>query len=377
MTAKYIDLTDVCPISTTTGNVQNLPDSVWSGVFRQWNRFSAGSYHTHRIDAGEISERKLKLGTSNSSVQTQYLPITNNLDKHFASMGLKWNNNDDQNWNNNTTDRYMPVIGWNAACTRLTVDSKAATDLISISGDGKVRCNGVESDPNSIPVNTYVYFEVTIDPADGSVNVSVNKTPLVNAIIPGLTSLDQLGIVCNTGGSDGATNYFLHIDDLCICDETGTAPFNNLFDDYISFKRLPLLAATETNFMPQGAASNILAVNKQDLSTNSFNRSGSENDVGDFYSLDTSVLDGTETILGVAITGFCRKTDLGDRSLDLSMKATIGGNPFEANQPFDGLDPTFKGPITPFIKANMPDNVTPITIANLADLRVGYIVRGA
>lgn len=380
MSAIYTDVVEAAPVSVTTGDPQVLPSDVQQGVFRNWLTFGNGNQRHQRIEASEISEKKLVLDVSATNAQmiSQYLGMAlGNTDSLYFACAYKWTGQDTP-WSPGTAStRYKAVVGWNTGVTQAPPAGSSSTNpnIISISPLGAVKIgnltDGAVSDDQAIPIDTYVYLEVEFVLSTGTVNVYVNRSLVATGVISGLNAITAFGLLASTGSGDTSGSYRNHYDDIRICDAGGTAPYNARPSDFASYRRIPLLAQTETNFNPVGAGSGLAVANRTLLDGTVYNRSGSENDVGDLFSLDTSVLDGNETIVAIQPHVFARKSDLGDRALDISV--TDGTN--SKVTPFDGLDTSFRHSLSVRSDTTMPDGITPITPAALANLRVGYIVR--
>jgi hypothetical protein len=379
MSAIYTDVVEAAPVSTTTGDPQVLPSNVQQGVFRNWSTFGNGTQHHQRIEASEISEKKLVLDVSaaNGAMVSQYLTLAlGSADSLYFGCAYKWT--DDAPWSAGTAStRYKGIVGWNTGVTAAPPAGSSNTNpnIVSISPAGAVKIGnlsgGAISVDQAIPVNTYVYLEVEIVLPTSTVNVYVNRSLVATGVISGLTAITAFGLLASTGSSDTSGSYRNHYDDIRICDSNGTAPYNARPADFTTYRRIPLLAQTTTNFNPVGGASGLAVANRTTLDGTVYNRSGTSNDVGDLFSLDLSVLDGTESIVAVQPHVFARKSDLGTRAIDVT--TTDGTN--SITTPFDGLDTTFRHSIAVRSDVTMPDGTTPITPTSLADLRVGYIAR--
>lgn len=379
MVALYKDVVEAAPASVTVGDPQILPSNVQQGVFRNWSLFGNGTQRHQRIEVSEISEKKLVLDVSsaNAAMISQYLPLSlGAADSLYFASAYKWT--DDAPWSAGTAStRYKAVVGWNAGVTSAPPAGSTSINpnVVSVSPTGAVQIGNLTgsaiSADQAIPVNTYVYLEVEIILATSTVNIYVNHSLVATGVIPTLVSLAAFGLLASTGSGDTSGSYRNHYDDIRICDSNGAAPDNARPVDFTTYRRIPLLAQTETNFNPVGGASGLAVANRTTLDGTVYNRSGTPNDVGDLFTLDLSVLDGTESIIAIQPHVFARKSDLGDRALDITVTDGVS----DKTTPFDGLDTTFRHALSVRSDTTMPDGTTPLTPATLANLKVGYIVR--
>lgn len=381
----YGDNIDAAPITippaADTAGTRLLRSNAarWSGL-EPAGAASASSASTDQwVSAGVLSEKQINLRVSTGTPSLAFwavssfgVSVKNTLSKVVIGAAFSWSPD------GGGTGVARPVIGWNEGLNYSGQSGKpevfwAETALMLVGG--RLQLSGIQAAEN-FPINSFVFLELELDPVAGTASVYVNDLPvgnLQNVPIAGLTSIARVGFCLGktaftyTGSGDVARSIY-SIDNLYILDDTGPT-FNQRLGP-ISFKRLPLLAQQAVAFTPVNAGDNISAVNKTDLSELSFNRSPGSNDVGDYFTLDTSALAPDAEVLGLLTNVYAARTDLGPRNLDV----VIQQNSEEARKSLPSVSLQFAGTGGPFVFPVAPD-ATPWSVAKLTDTVFGYEVK--
>lgn len=367
MTMLFGDTLDCVPISkpASNSNVIALPTNIMDALFRGMAIATEGIAPHIYTDVGAVSERELVLSARTSSAQKLYVATTTPSATHILAGAVKFGR--DPLWGSAKQSIQHVLAGWNAACAGAVGTISANPNLLTVNESGDLTIGAVTA-VGKLPYDTYAYLEIEIIPSTTTINVYINKT-LALTTTAGPASVTQFGWIAavDASGVDSA----IRVDDMIFLDSTGT-DWNARPADIVSFTRVPLLASVGTPaFAPINAGSNVAAVNKNTLVATSYTRSGAEDDVGDLYTLDPSVLTDSQSVLAVILQTFARKTALTPRALDV----TVSDGTNNANKPFSGLDVTFKGPLTQAVFTKQPDGVTDWTVAAAKALQVGYTVR--
>lgn len=190
---------------------------------------------------------------------------------------------------------------------------------VSIGNDGTIRVyrgsysSGtlLATSSNSLPILTWNFIEVKLSIADsgGTFEVRVNESTWINFTgdTKQTTQTTAVRIQIFGRGSDNA------IDDLYICDGTGSANNNFLGDVRVDTVR-PIGAGNYSEFSKQGSASNW--DNLDDTTIDSDSTYNYSNTVGQRDTLDCGNLPAiTGSIFGVQVNMAARKDDAGGRTL--------------------------------------------------------------
>lgn len=192
--------------------------------------------------------------------------------------------------------------------------SNHVNSILVINSDGSCTIGDLTSAPGLFLDSVYSYVEVTVDYGTGSFDLWVNN------VHQGSGLMSFSGEQKVQFGATGVTssNLYEFYDDIYILDDTGTTHNQRLGP--VRAVRVPFNATTETNFTPVGVADNITAINKGSPDTSTFNRSPANNDVGDYFKLDTTGLPTDRDIIATSTTASYRKDDIGARTLQLFAK---------------------------------------------------------
>lgn len=158
------------------------------------------------------------------------------------------------------------------------------------------------------------YFEVEIDIDAGKVSVYVNDLLFIEKQVA-VSSVSNLVRLTTSGGSSSNRGVY---DDIYILGGTD-GPYQSRLGP-VRAVRAPLALETQTDFTPIGAETNIEAVNKTDLDTDSYTRSPATDDTRDMYKLDLSAVPDDKPIIAVSHQLYHMKTDIGPRRLQAIAK---------------------------------------------------------
>lgn len=192
---------------------------------------------------------------------------------------------------------------------------------IVVLGDGRIQAKrgsstvlGTSTLTLTAPQNNYIEYKITASDAAGVVVVKVNGITFLN-----LSSQDT-----NNGGSSTISNFYAvgdgnaasfawDIDDLYICDTTGSAPQNDFLGDVRVQAILPTGAGNYTQWTPS-AGSNYQNVDENPTTDDTdYNSSSTANQKDTFVFGDVTPTAGT--VYGVAVNMMMRKDDGGVRTL--------------------------------------------------------------
>lgn len=204
--------------------------------------------------------------------------------------------------------------GDSGATVHLAIGNFSTSSTLSIKrGDGTILATGA-----TVP-NGWHFLEVkaTISDTTGTVTVRLDgvayltyngdtKNAGTNSTID---RVQYFGMGNNNGGV---------LDDVYICDGTGSAPFNDLIGDVRIRTLLPTAAGASTQLTPTGVASNWDNVNDQPFSAATFNGSPT---VGqrDTYAMSDTVTG--DTVLAVQACMVAFKSDAGVVSMKTALKS--------------------------------------------------------
>jgi hypothetical protein len=165
--------------------------------------------------------------------------------------------------------------------------------------------------------NTWYYLEarVKLGASTGEIEVRVNNAVVlnltnVNTATGSLTSYTNIGFDANSAMNP-------HIDDLYVCDKTGSTN-NNFLGPVSVYTLMPNGAGSTTNLTPVGAASNWQAVSEIAADTTTYaetNTTGNK----DYYAFQ-DLPAGITTVFGVATRTKSSTPDNGGRKVRLNMK---------------------------------------------------------
>lgn len=211
------------------------------------------------------------------------------------------------------------VVGFAFRLERLTPNgsymatfSDNSSSRLVLNSDWSISVGNARTEANVLVSNVFSYMEVEIDYATGEFSLYINNLHIINGT---MTFSGEKAIWLGCSGAGGSYVYF---DDIYILDDTGTTHNQRLGP--VRALRVPFNSTTEANFTPFGAADNITAINKDSPNDSTFNRSPANNNVGDYFKLDTSVLPSDRPIIAVQQSAMYRKTDIGERALKLVAK---------------------------------------------------------
>lgn len=242
------------------------------------------------------------------------------------------------------------------------------TDTLEINTSGQMIVNGISSDPATFDPIGYTYITIECDCSAGEIRVYKDN----DVTTPVLVAPTSLLSVSNFSIGHTVYNSPPHrFADMYILDDTGPAPFNAPLG-IVQYKPLPLVAEDNADFLPQGgAASNLVAVNKDTRSFTTYNRSQVSNGLYDRFTTDPSAVESSDDVLGVVVHASALR-DVGEpRTLALELN-DAGGT---VSEDFSDLAVGAWTDNRYALLTTEGDGTTPLTPASLSNMKVGYRVK--
>lgn len=257
---------------------------------------------------GLLSQKAIRMGPFNSNGSShgylRYIPAL----QGKIVVGFAFSSSDNPN---NIPSSIAPVTNTDTSILRFSSNNSSS---LRINSNWSLTLGTLTTSPGTIVDTVYSYIEVVLD-------IDTRNFELwVNNVLAGTGSVTFTGMVYVLFGSiEGKPGVkYQFFDDIYILDDTGTTHNQRLGP--VRAVHVPFNATTEANFTPFGAADNITAINKGSPDTSTFNRSPANNDVGDYFKLDTTGLPTDRDIIATGTTASYRKDDIGGRTLQLFAK---------------------------------------------------------
>lgn len=307
---RYIDTSEGLPL--LTGSVPPATHLNWINPGTSWSQDSGTASYQVAAGIGVGSDRSLVFA-QNGSVYfgSMRIPLGAAITTKFVVGALV------RVANYAATGLPSSSVGF----IRVGLDlnsTPTSTDTLRVTNTGALGINGALSAAGVVTANNNFYVELEYDLTAGTLLVYVNNT----LVITTTTTLTSVTGFC-LGWSGVAISFQARFDNFYVVDDQPGGPTTRLGPSKVV--RTPLSASLQSNFVPSGgAANNLAAVNKNDLSTTTYNQSPAANGVRDMFSLDASGVGSGDIVHGVAVRSFYRKSDVGPRSL--SMVAGDGSN---------------------------------------------------
>lgn len=298
MELLIIDPFDSMPIGTL---YNNLPVTRYIRGFSGDAGIGSVANHDFRIFSGILSERMIGMSINSSSGNKQ---MTIDTKKTQSSGKSVWGFH--FKYTNDVSSEYRLIhipLGENGYEKIILQDN-----VISFLD---------QSNLAPLNENGWNHIEVVIDLNGNTFKVYINDEEL-------LSGSHSYSFIRNLfhWSQEVNLNYRIYYDNIYHLGGT-VGPFNDRLGP-TKVTRMPLSSATETEFIPEGTALNITAVNKDNLSTTTYNTSPEENNKRDMFKVDTSRIRSDQDIIAVSHQLLYRKQDVGKRNL--SAVAELGGN---------------------------------------------------
>lgn len=240
-----------------------------------------------------------------------------------------------------------------------------AASEITVGVNGSIRFGGTSSAAGLITAGSLHHCQIEYTKATRTARIWIDEVLVLTASASGMPIEPPPSMYVRVSSS---TNTLSH---------SYTARFDNVWihdtavQGAVSAIRLPLAASVGTpSFVPQGgAATNLAAVNKADVSSTTYNESTATNNVGDLYSLDTSSIPAGSTILALAVKTMNRKAAPGARSL----QSVVTNGTLTDKQPLPESAVNFSAKSTQIYSAAL--DATAWDLTKLTAMNVGYEVR--
>jgi hypothetical protein len=210
-----------------------------------------------------------------------------------------------------------------------------ATAHLSLSfnaGDGSLalyRGNGTtliaSSSPGQVLVGTWKYIEISATISDTIGICTVRADGLVVISFTGdtrnggtATTFDTVTIQAAALGVGSGSNYLW--DDVYLCDDTGSAPYNNFLGDVRVYSLSPTGAGASTQWTPD-TGSNFSRVNEIPYSSVNYVQSNTSGQ-RDTYAVTDLPAGGVTTIYGVQNNIIAKRTDAGAVAVKPTLKSS-------------------------------------------------------
>lgn len=386
MALIYLDNIDACPIMpapTVVAAAMYPFQPLYSSILRYTRKMNSGfsalipsvvganSVGTY-VRAGTVSEKELCLqacsGNSSNSLLTNLNLVIGN--SPVITVGA-WACFDNPPAPNSAGAHAVPQVlaAFNAAVD-LNSDTPAsayATRAVIINPNGSVSVNTATSSPGLVNVGVMSFIEMVITLATDTVSVYVNGTLAVTGTLSLANTITAFAFICSTHGRTTSNNNVLRLDNIYVLDNVG-ATFNARLGP-IGVTRLPLDTEVATTWTPSNAVSNIVAVNKNDLSEASWVTSPATANQADTFTVDPGLVS-MEGNVWLYQSPYFRNVVPGER--DLGVFLSDGTNTIE--QIVESATSEFVGPLDPLVWRTAADG-TAWTLAKLIASRVGYRVK--
>jgi hypothetical protein len=353
MSMIYMDKSEAVAVEVTVGNAVT---DAYLLPLKRMGASTAGKFTA----AGTMSDRVQYLTQAAGASAFHLLPVVSTATSVIFGALMQFAD---------ISSSALPASAWVFMGCNRTADNATvipASAGLLLNPDGSIKLgSGTATAAGTIAPLTYYYMELVINRTSGAAELFIND---VSACTGTLTlagsNITNVGFALTNAAR-------MWIDDFYCLDTDGTS-FNARLGP-ISVAYAPLLANTHADFSVNGgAASNLAAVNKRDLTTVTSVTSPTTNNKNDMYTLDTTALAtkfAGKSILGVLEILNCRNTALGTRHLTVA--ANDGSH---TKQAFSFIPPSSYGP--------SPQSVWPLAMdgaawdwTKLAATNFGYEVQ--
>lgn len=212
------------------------------------------------------------------------------------------------------TQNFCQVYGDNGLTSHINFKLQSNGALLVYRGGTNI----ATSVAGLIGINNWYYMEykISIDDVAGQVIVRLDGQTIVNFTGDtknGGTANTVDTVELNASGSDSAE----FIDDFYICNDTGTAPYNDFLGDVRVQTLVPDGAGSSTQFTPSAGA-NYTTVDELPYSATDY---VSSTTVGNRDTYSVTDLTGSPTIYGIQNNVIAKKTDAGLISIKPAIKS--------------------------------------------------------
>ena len=280
-------------------------------------RFSSGKAVTLTVSSGTPTQ-------SNLTLLRAFTPSASIYAGAAIQAGL-----DAGNSNNDPTGNLFGLYGDSAATGHLYLRRLATGAIAAYRGEALSGTTGtpsgtlIASSAAGVMDSNWHYVEVfaTINATTGQLIVKVDGTQVINFTgntKNGGTSANIDAIRFRTGKYISAPNCTISIDDLYVCDATGTT--NNTFLGDVRIQSMvPNGAGSSTQLTPTGSANNYANVGEAPYNDATYNASST---VGqrDTYALSDLAV-GTTTVLATQSVAHMQKNDAGTANAKVALKS--------------------------------------------------------
>ena len=151
----------------------------------------------------------------------------------------------------------------------------------------------------------------------GSVTLKINGQTILS--VTGVNTSNSGNAYCNgVQFSYNSSGQYLNMDDLYICDASGSSPTNTFLGDVRVYGSTPSANGGSTQWAPNGAGSNYECVDSIPPNASDYVSSSTPGQT-DLYEFPTIAV--ADTILGVQVSYFASKTDSGTRTIQSQVKS--------------------------------------------------------
>ncbi len=268
----------------------------------KWTSSSGGSSNT---DTRFSTGRSWYMATSGDNV-TRTIPASSQL---FIGLALKFGTTP------SGSARFLDIRSDTGTTTHLSLQFSSSTTLDILRGPSTVITSASVGAP--LAWGAYIEVSATIADSGGTCVVKVNGTTVINFTgdtrnAGTSTNIDAISLGKFTGFTPA-----LFIDDLYLCDSTGSAPHNTFLGDVRVHTLVPNAAGSLTQMTPSSGA-NYTTVDELPYSTADY-VSGTSGQT-DLYAT-SDLPGGAGTIYGVQTNAMVKKTDAGNISGKTAIKS--------------------------------------------------------
>ena len=268
----------------------------------KWTSSSGGSSNT---DTRFSTGRSWYMATSGDNV-TRTIPASSQL---FIGLALKFGTTP------SGSARFLDIRSDTGTTTHLSLQFSSSTTLDILRGTSTVITSASVGAP--LAWGAYIEVSATIADSGGTCVVKVNGTTVINFTgdtrnAGTSTNIDAISLGKFTGFTPA-----LFIDDLYLCDSTGSAPYNTFLGEVRISTLSPNGAGSSTQFTPSSGA-NYTTVDELPYSTTDYVQDTTSGH-RDTYTF--SDVGSTTTIFGAQNSIIAKKTDVSSISLKPAVKS--------------------------------------------------------
>jgi hypothetical protein len=218
-------------------------------------------------------------------------------------------------WKPTSATAFFTIYGDAGATAHLTL-AVATNGVVTLARGGSsiATSAAVATLVHASALWTYLEISATIHDSTGNVVVKADGVEIINFTgdtknAGTATTIDQVGFTSNTG----------YVDDLYVCNDSGSAPWNTFLGEIRIATSVGTGAGSSTGWTPD-SGSNYARVNELPYSTaNYVGTNAATPGTRDLYAV-TDLPSNAGTVLGVAVNVIAKKTDAGAASAKAAIR---------------------------------------------------------